>query len=148
MKSKEKKKTTFMQLISSPVLLLRNARDSYINSFNGCANDVGRGGAVVCPVPHVSHVPKNFSYCSSRSRDDEKLREMVRQATCKRIIGREVGLNLQPQTEVIEATTMRKSYSVGVGKIGRIDEDKPCSFEENLLYPRSKSHAIGNVLHR
>ncbi|ESR36011.1 hypothetical protein CICLE_v10029735mg [Citrus x clementina] len=70
---------------------------------------------------------------------------MLRQATCKRIIGREVGLNLQRQTEVIEATTMRKSYSVGVGKIGRIDEDKACSFEENLLYPRSKSHAIGNV---
>ncbi|KAL9417673.1 hypothetical protein AB3S75_040625 [Citrus x aurantiifolia] len=148
MKSKEKKKTTFMQIMSSPVLLLRNARDSYINSFNGCANDVGRGGVVVCPVPHVSHVPKNFSYGSSKSRDDEKLREMLRQATCKRIIGREVGLNLQRQTEVIEATTMRKSYSVGVGKIGRIDEDKPCSFEENLSYPRSKSHAIGNVLHR
>ena len=97
---------------------------------------------------HMFPMCPSISYGSSKSRDDEKLREMLRQATCKRIIGREVGLNLQRQTEVIEATTVRNSYSVGVGKIGRIDEDKPCSFEENLLYPRSKSHAIGNVLHR
>ncbi|KAK9183869.1 hypothetical protein WN943_024214 [Citrus x changshan-huyou] len=78
-----------MQIMSSPVMLLSNARDSYINSFNGGA------------VP-----------------------------------------------EVIEAATMGKSYSVGAGKIRRIDEDKPCTFEENLLYPRSKSHAVGNILRR
>lgn len=146
MKSKGKKKTKFMQIMSSPVVLLSKARDSYINSFNGCVNDVGRGGAVVCLVSHVSHMPKNFSCGSFKSRGDEKLTEMLREATCKRITGSEAGLNLQRQTEVIEATAMGKSYSVGVGKIGRIDEDKPCSFEENLLYPRSKSHAIGNVL--
>jgi hypothetical protein len=39
-----------------------------------------------------------------------------------------------------------RSYSVGVGKIGRIDEDRPCSFREddNLKadWYISKSHAI------
>jgi hypothetical protein len=54
--------------------------------------------------------------------------------------------------EVIKQTTVEpsgrvgRSYSVGVGKIGRIDEDRPCSFREddNLKadWYISKSHAI------
>jgi hypothetical protein len=42
-----------------------------------------------------------------------------------------------------------RSYSVGIGKIGKIDEEKPCSFREddgdNInvdVCPRSRSQAV------
>jgi hypothetical protein len=42
-----------------------------------------------------------------------------------------------------------RSYSVGIGKIGKIDEEKPCSFKEddgdNInvdVCPRSRSQAV------
>ncbi|KAK4357783.1 hypothetical protein RND71_023393 [Anisodus tanguticus] len=41
-----------------------------------------------------------------------------------------------------------RSYSIGVGRLGRIDENKPCDFKEldvnMIVYPRSRSYAIVN----
>ncbi|KAK6777916.1 hypothetical protein RDI58_024634 [Solanum bulbocastanum] len=54
---------------------------------------------------------------------------------------------LPKSTELKKQSTWR-SYSTGVGRLGRIDENKPCDFNEsdvhNVVYPRSRSHSIVN----
>jgi hypothetical protein len=68
---------------------------------------------------------------------------------------------MQPDMHYREAGVMRRessmrysngmamrSYSVGIGKIGKIEEEKPCSFREDDeddkvdVFPRSRSHAV------
>ncbi|KAJ4716120.1 3-isopropylmalate dehydratase large subunit like [Melia azedarach] len=136
MKSKAKKQSKLMQIMLAPIRILIIARDSYVKSTTDCV--VGVNGAIVCPAPQISHVPKNFGVNNSDKVNDEKLRELLRQVSSKRSIGGVAKLNLQLGS--VGNNGVGRSYSVGIGKIGRIDEEKPCYFEEDLLYPRSRSH--------
>ncbi|OMO63393.1 hypothetical protein COLO4_32491 [Corchorus olitorius] len=121
-----------------------------MKSVEGCAGMVTPGGGgAVCPAPPAaSRLPKSFSVNSSRgSGDDEELRRLLRAAS-KRRSGMEIGkVERKMQQQKQPNMAAMRSYSVGIGRIGRIDEDKPCSFEEDdsmedLMYSRSRSHAF------
>ncbi|GLT72289.1 hypothetical protein SLA2020_442390 [Shorea laevis] len=102
------------------------------------------------------NLPKSFSVSSSRCGDDEDFRELIRAASARTSVDRiDMDLILKQQaTQSAMSTTagskgLPKSASVGMGKI---DEDRPCDFEEvgvdgrdvkaNLFYPRSRSYAV------
>ncbi|GFZ16878.1 hypothetical protein Acr_26g0001480 [Actinidia rufa] len=108
---------------------------------------------VVCPAPPV---PRNPSVGSANEVvNGEDVRELVRVGS-KRDAGTKVEMvkvdGLKEEGK-LGASGMRRSYTVGFERIRRIDEDKPCEFEEEedhhvqargnirdqLLYPRSKT---------
>ena len=113
---------------------------------------------MACPAPPV---PRNPSVGSANEVvSGEDVRELVRVAS-KRDAGTKVeivkvdGLKEEGK-RTVGASGMRRSYTVGFGRIRRIDEDKPCEFEEEedhhvqangnirnqQLYPRSKTYVV------
>ena len=153
---KANKQSKLMKIICLPIRILSKAKDLYIKSIEDCAGRVGYGGGVVFPTPPAaSRLPKSFGVNSSKASDDEELRKLLRAAS-KRGIDRKVEQKMQPQQSRKKHANVgsggnmgMRSYSVGIGKIGRIDEDEPCTFEEDevdamadLLYPRSGSHTV------
>lgn len=133
-----------MLIILAPIKLLSKARDFYVNRIQDCNGRIGNcDGAIVCPTAHVVHLSRNLSVNSSNPIHDEELRELLRAASRKNM-----QLNLYGQAEKTKQRGgMGRSYSVGVGKLGRIDEEEACAFEEDcskaaVLYPRSRSYAV------
>lgn len=82
-------------------------------------------------VPTMSLPKSRYSVNSLKGCDDENFGQLLCVASSRIIEG-----ELQPNG-------MARSYSFCVGKIGRIEEDKSCAFEANLMfYPRSRSHIV------
>ncbi|KAG7977223.1 hypothetical protein I3843_05G020400, partial [Carya illinoinensis] len=129
-----------MHFILSPVRILKKAAEFYVKSMDECAGRVGYGGAVGYHAVNVTHLPKSFSVNSSKGSDDEDVGQISRTVSKK-------SLEKKAGTETENGMGIR-SYSVGLGKIGRIDEDRPCCFDEDGvivkadLYPRSRSYAV------
>ncbi|XP_048231956.1 uncharacterized protein LOC125370455 [Ricinus communis] len=150
--NKANKQSKFIfQIIFAPIKILSKARDFYMKSMQDCAGKIGYG-AVTFGGPAVSesvYLPKSFSvsYTQSGSCNNEELRQLLRR---RRSVIQSSNMHIA-QREV-RVTTMvscdeGRSYSVGLGRIGRIDEDRPCSFKEGDdkdadLYLRSRSHAL------
>jgi hypothetical protein len=61
---------------------------------------------------------------------------------------REAGVMRRESTMRYSNGMAMRSYSVGIGKIGKIEEEKPCSFREDDeddkvdVFPRSRSRAV------
>ncbi|KAJ0011149.1 hypothetical protein Pint_33642 [Pistacia integerrima] len=124
MRSKANKRSKFMLVILAPVKILSRARDFYVKGMQDCN-------------ARVVHLSKSLSVNSSKPIDDEEFRELLRAASRK---------NMQ---RTKQSGGMGRSYSVSMGKMGRIDEEEPCAFEEDgsnskadVLYPRSRSYAV------
>lgn len=136
---KNKKSSTGSRLsrcLKAPLRVLCRARDLYVKSMTGCAGKVNYGYA-------GSTLPKSFSVNSSRMSEDEDIR-----ALCRAISQRSQmeAAAAAATAESLRTKGLAKSYSMG---IGRIDEDKPCYFPDELkvksdvsMYPRSKSYAV------
>ncbi|GAY48767.1 hypothetical protein CUMW_114260 [Citrus unshiu] len=122
MRGEAQKQTKLTKICKVPIKILCKARDFYVKGMNGLA----------APAASLS---KSYSVNSINAVDDEDFRQLLRAASTRITDGKS-----QPNG-------MARCYSVSVGKIGRIEEDKPCAFVEdavkaNLLYPRSRSHAV------
>lgn len=142
----------FVRFITTPIRILGKARDVYVRRITDCATGVRYGQSTGCP----NALPKSFSVTSSRSNDDEELRELIRAASVRTLIER-IDMEMIMKQQAAGGTQNRgseglpKSCSVGMG---RIDEDGPCDFEvaavsakvrkADLLYPRSRSYAVTN----
>ncbi|XP_077215617.1 uncharacterized protein LOC143850235 [Tasmannia lanceolata] len=131
----------FTHYMKAPARALCRARDFYVRSMIKCSGSVNYGGAAAGPMM-ASSLPKSFSTNSSRaSTDDDDLREVMRMVSQKSM--REKVQNLKATSR---SNGLPKSFSVA---IGRIDEDMPCNFQEDLkaksdvFYPRSRSYAVG-----
>ncbi|KAH6773464.1 hypothetical protein C2S52_003648 [Perilla frutescens var. hirtella] len=134
MKITENKQSRLRHYVDAPRRFLRRARDFYVDSLVSIDTKVS-----TCPAANASHLPKNFGRCSS-DYDDENLQQMYT-SICNKYSWRERG---NPTTGY---GGIDRSYSIALGKIGTIDEDEPCEFEENVavkndLFLRSRSHAV------
>lgn len=142
-----------MQITRAPIRVLCKARDLYVKSMLNFAGSgrVGHGSI----GGGTAQLPKSFSVNSSRAVvDDKEFKKLLRLVSAKGISDVETYLRCRGgdrRSYGIESSGMRRSYSVGVGKIGRIDEDRACSFREEDddeddaeadLYPRSGSYAV------
>lgn len=163
--SKGKKQSKFVYYLLAPVRILRGAIDFYTNTLCDCAGRISHGSMVVgyTALPHqISHLPRTFSGTSSssvkESKDIEDLRELIRVMTMRNNIISTGNNYNRMETDsrrrlraAVEGGGSGRSYSFGVGRIGRIDEDMPCDFMEvvdinknNIMYPRCRSYAITN----
>ncbi|KAI5661196.1 hypothetical protein M9H77_20519 [Catharanthus roseus] len=153
-----KKQNKYLRGITAPIRALNRI---FMNTMFSCAAsfDQAASNVVNCGIgaPHqvCAELPRSFSVNSSVSataresidREEKELRELIRVVSKK--------LN-EPNYKLVEIQKMKlrtaaemRSYSVGVGKMGRIDEDWPCEFKElgddngGLgVYPRSRSCAV------
>ncbi|XP_059459676.1 uncharacterized protein LOC132189146 [Corylus avellana] len=139
----------FVRFITIPFRLLGKTKDLYVRSMTSCAQGVGHSQSMGSGVA----LPKSFSVSSSRCSDDDDLKELIRAASTRTLVDRiDVDMILKQQaaqSAVMMAGSrgLPKSSSVGMGKI---DEDRPCDFEEvgvgagkaDLFYPRSRSYAV------
>ncbi|KAE8661560.1 Detected protein of unknown function [Hibiscus syriacus] len=151
---RRKKQHILMKIVRLPIRLLSQARDVYIKSMVECAGRTGYGGRVIChTLPEPSRLPKSFSVGSSTANDGEEYRQLLCTVS-KHGIDQKTQQQQQPgvHQRTMESSASRvmgtRSYSVGIGKIGMIDEDRPCSFEEDvidamadLMCPKSRCHA-------
>ncbi|XWS54663.1 hypothetical protein CRYUN_Cryun10bG0107800 [Craigia yunnanensis] len=116
---------------------LHKARDFYVKGMEECTSKVGYGGVIGCPAaPQVSQLPRT----SFSVNNEEKFMNFLEAMSKKR----SMESNLQ-EAEIEHAMKdeyggLKRSYSSIVG-LARIDEDKPCYFEEDALYARSRSYA-------
>ncbi|KAG9440605.1 hypothetical protein H6P81_020770 [Aristolochia fimbriata] len=125
----------FARCIKAPIRVLCKARDLYVRSMTNCAGNMNYS-------MYPTTLPKSFSVASSRASDEEDIREVMRMVSQRS--QREKSGTLSSQSPAV-TQGLPKSFSVG---IGRIDEDKPCYFQEDIkvntdvLYPRSRSYAV------
>ncbi|MBA0623676.1 hypothetical protein Godav_009125 [Gossypium davidsonii] len=152
MRSKGHSHNKFMRFITVPFKALVKARDLYVRSLTTCASRVSYGhGSGGCSAQY-SGLPRSFSSAMSATcNDNEDLRELIRAASVTSLGHRkEMEMLLKQQLRVqMGSKTLPKSCSV---EMGRIDEEKPCEFEENDASaaavvnkknnPRSRSYAV------
>lgn len=117
--------------ILAPVRILKRARQLYLKGVVDCAGGYG-DGAISPVVHHISHLPNtdSLNHSSRRTSGGEGRRELLRTVQVKSV-GNE---NKQRHPFVgYECNRMKMSYSAEVRKMGRIDKDQPCSFEEDQM---------------
>ncbi|XP_031479895.1 uncharacterized protein LOC116250410 [Nymphaea colorata] len=128
----------------SPMRILCKARDLYVNAMLDCAGSMNWDAVGGTAASNMTYLPRSSSLGSSRSGgDDEDLKELVRAVSQKHLddklgerhpfCGRNAGARNTPG-----------NFSL---RIERIDEDKPCYFNEDhglmaskVMFPRSKSY--------
>ncbi|KAF8023081.1 hypothetical protein BT93_F0544 [Corymbia citriodora subsp. variegata] len=164
MRTKTQRHNRFVKIMMIPLRALTKARDLYVRGLN-YADRVGYGN-VGCPAGQFSAMPRSFSVSSSRSSGEaDDLGELIRVASA-RSFGNKIDVDaiLQRQQQQQQRhlkqrpssdwgpKVLPKSCSVAMG---RIDEEEPCEFggdedavkKADLLFPRSRSYAIGNRNH-
>ncbi|XVF17496.1 hypothetical protein REPUB_Repub10bG0127900 [Reevesia pubescens] len=152
MSKKSSKESKLSRYLKAPIKILIKARDFYIKSMTEYSDRIGYGTVMGCPTGQVNALPRSYSVSSTKSSNgDNDLRELIRAASTR-------SLNNKVQSDLLRrqqprqfpnttgANNMLRSNSVG---IGRIDEDKPCDFEEDDhikvktdVFPRSRSYAV------
>ncbi|KAB2058280.1 hypothetical protein ES319_A11G225000v1 [Gossypium barbadense] len=98
-----------------------------------------------CSTGQLNTFPRSYSVSSTRSGNgNDDLRELIRAASTRSLDNNNrVQLDLVRRQKARQSLKMPRSHSVG---IGRIDEDRPCDFDEdikvNIDYVPRKSHAV------
>lgn len=141
---KNSKESRLRRCMKAPMRFLSKVRDFYIQGITECS---GRfpylDAAMGCPPGQLSGaLPRSFSVGSARWSSGDDYRDLVRAASTRSRGHYSVELDL-PKNPPAPAR-LHRSFSFG---IGRIDEDKPCDFGDNVvvkpnLYPRSRSYAV------
>ncbi|XVE86972.1 hypothetical protein DITRI_Ditri18aG0078800 [Diplodiscus trichospermus] len=151
MSKKGSKESKLSRYAKAPIRVLIKAKDFYIKSMAEYSERIGYGTVMGCPTVQVNTLPRSYSVSSTKSGNGgDDLRELMRAAST-RSLGNKVQLDLQKRQQAARqfpntnTRAMPRSHSVG---IGRIDEEKPCDFEEDDfkvktdVFPRSRSYAV------
>ncbi|XP_054810793.1 uncharacterized protein LOC129312189 [Prosopis cineraria] len=146
---KQRKLSWYMK---APIRFLSKARDLYVNGMNRCSPHFNSIDTTFgCPAAHPLVLPRSFSVGSAASESaSDDYRELVRANTVP--YRHRAGLDLSPQKQTSPSQAPAKASKMAVPRsrsvgIGRIDEDKPCEFEDDLktkpsIHGRSRSHAV------
>ncbi|KAI4295790.1 hypothetical protein L6164_035798 [Bauhinia variegata] len=146
-RKKSKKRNLFTHVVKllTPIRILKQARQLYMKGLQDCSAGLGYAGAGSYPA-----VPTKMNF----NEQQIELMEMV----ANRSVGKKNGVDMQGRRRPVMAYNgVKRNYCVGLGKMGRIDEDKPCCFEEDqtdmktrllFLHPTIRSYAINrHVMH-
>lgn len=138
---KPPKEKLIVRCMKAPLRALCKARDLYVKSMTNCANNINYN-------VYPSTLPRSFSVASSRPSEEEDLREVMQMVMAQRSLrvrAADMATTAAMPRPPVGPKGLPKSHSVA---IGRIDEEKPCYFEEDnekgkgrLFYPRSRSYA-------
>ncbi|XP_058773056.1 uncharacterized protein LOC131647160 [Vicia villosa] len=169
MKKESHKQSKFKHYISTPVRILKKAKDLYVNGLLACSGRLAGSAPVHISV---SHLPADTAKENSGER--QSLREIFRTAPMNEMrfvtngervvpirntIGSEMAMQRRQRQRIAAGYKYNRnkmSYQTEVRKMGRIDEDKPCCFEEdesdhsiskgNLVYLYPRSRRINTVV--
>ncbi|KAL2513554.1 uncharacterized protein Fot_27525 [Forsythia ovata] len=135
--------------MKAPIRILTRTRDFYTKSILECDGRIDQGSIICCTGPQVFQLPKNFSLRSTKGSNKLIRLAFARHGGTKiNAVDSEGNLASKKPTVVAVAVAVR-SYSVEVGRLGRIDEDKPCEFKEvdvdEFLYPRTHNDLTGAI---
>ncbi|OIT08200.1 hypothetical protein A4A49_18529 [Nicotiana attenuata] len=145
MSAKASKESRIKKCIKAPIRVLIKARDFYVHSLMDCSGTIGYGTVMGCPaVAQISSLPRSFSANSSMSSKDEDFRELFRIASKRNLVNKVRQKSLAKNG--VNINVVPRSRSVA---IGRIDEDKPCDFGEDVkvntdVFQRSRSYAVSS----
>lgn len=146
-----KKRRKLSRLIKFPLKLLIKARDLYVAGMAGYSDRLGVVGVMGCPTgPVVNTLPKSYSLNSTRSSNySDDYSELLRSASTKSAYGNRIQLDHLQRQKSTKNNKMSRSSSVG---IGRIDEDKSCRFDGNVIkldtdvvFTKSRSYVVGST---
>ena len=107
MRCKGKMQTMLRKILKTPIKVLRKARDFYLKGMENLA------------VPAFCSL-KSCSVNYMRACDNEVLRQLLCVASTEIMEGE------------VQPNGIATYYIFSVGKIGRIEENKPCSFRKML----------------
>ncbi|KAK6133508.1 hypothetical protein DH2020_032754 [Rehmannia glutinosa] len=151
MKITANKQSRLRHYIGAPKRFLLRARDLYVDSMLSFDGKVGSANVMACPATHITNLPKEFGGYRSTTKwdDNENLEELYRSISKKFNWGGmesdKPGLNVRGR-QINAYYGMNRSYSIALGKIGTIDEEEQCDFQEEVTtrsenFSRSRSHA-------
>ncbi|KAL0334949.1 UNVERIFIED_CONTAM: Serine carboxypeptidase-like 1 [Sesamum radiatum] len=137
---------------NAPIGILTRARDFYSNTMCHCGGGGDRRSVVNCTVPRTKHVGS----LKLENGINEDLQGLMRLLATRKGVGAKVDVdsegNLVWRIPAAAEGVVGTSYGGGVGKIGRIDEDKPCCFMEvdvnKLTYSSSTSGNNNKIITR
>ncbi|EEF52261.1 conserved hypothetical protein [Ricinus communis] len=154
MKDKKQKQSKFMKIATIPLKVLGKARDLYVKSITGCATRTSYGHSMSMPN---GQLPKSHSMGSTMSSDGgDDYGDLIRAASV-RSLGHKNEIDMllqqmkQQQQQQQQQKQLPKSVSVGMGFMGRIEEengedegsvDGSKRGAKADLYPRSRSYAV------
>jgi hypothetical protein len=150
---KSRKESTLKKILKAPLRILARARDFYIKGMAEYSDQVC---VMSCPTGNFNTMPRSYSVSSTKPNHlDDDRRGPLRAASTRSNLGsRNSKINVdvparQQYSHKKSATrlgdNMPRSHTV---TIGRIDEEKPCDFDEEdvkvktNVYPRSRSYAV------
>lgn len=143
-KTKTDAKNKPVNYMNAPVRILTRARDFYTNTLCDCGGGIDRRSVINCTVPQTN---RKYNVGSSKEIDDEDLQGLMRILSMRKGGAATVDVDSEGNLVWRKPAVAETSYGGGVGRIGRIDEDKPCSFNEvdvnnKFGYSRSGSNSI------
>ncbi|KAJ4844410.1 hypothetical protein Tsubulata_024935, partial [Turnera subulata] len=162
----------FLRVVKTPVRVLCKARDMYVKGMTNYSTvmvNYGHSSKSSSPAgdgQYLAALPRSMSAVPIRcnNNDSEDFRELVRAASVRSLghlsesdMKQLMVMHLEKQQQpllgshesiIASSKKLPKSCSVGMGFLGRIDEDKAFDEEVNEgsdgkpeLYPRSRSYA-------
>ncbi|MBA0819555.1 hypothetical protein Gohar_022042 [Gossypium harknessii] len=144
MSKKGSKESKLSRYLKAPIRFLIKSGEFYVKSLY--SERVGYGTVMGCSTGQLNTFPRSYSVSRTRSGNgDDDLRELIRAASTRSLDNNNrVQLDLVRRQQARQSLKMPRSHSVG---IGRIDEDRPCDFDEDIkvnidYVPRRKSHAV------
>ncbi|KAL5777572.1 hypothetical protein ACOSP7_010498 [Xanthoceras sorbifolium] len=141
-----------VRFITIPIRVLSKARDMYVRSLTDYAKGARYSNVSTgMPAGQFTALPKSFSVGPKRSYDNEDYKELVRAASVRSMgHANEAEMFLQQQKQlmrqqsaavVVGSKKFPKSCSVGMGFMGRIDEERSCdSGEDNSVGSSNNSN--------
>ncbi|KAJ6871962.1 hypothetical protein NC651_031142 [Populus alba x Populus x berolinensis] len=150
---KSRKESTLKKILKAPLRILARAWDFYMKGMAEYSDQVC---VMSFPTGNFNNMPRSYSISSTKPNHlDDDRREPLRAASTRSNIGsRNSKINVdvparQQYSHKKSATrvgdNMPRSRTVA---IGRIDEEKPCDFDEEdvkvktNVYPRSRSYDV------
>ncbi|KAG6748965.1 hypothetical protein POTOM_046004 [Populus tomentosa] len=158
-KKKSRKESALKKILKAPLRILARAWDFYMKGMAEYSDQVC---VVSCPTGNFNSMPRSYSVSSTKPNHlEDDRREPLRAASTRSDIGsinKKINVDVparQQYSHKKSATrlgdNMPRSRTVA---IGRIDEEKPCDFDEEdvkvktNVYPRSRSYDVSKRLPR
>ncbi|EEF40289.1 conserved hypothetical protein [Ricinus communis] len=111
MRNNGKLSIMFMRIARAPIKVLRKARDVYVNSMLGLARGSENIGYGTIGGDPATNFPRDLSVNNNATEVESYMR--------------------RPRSSIVRSE--RRSYGLDIGKLGRIDEDRVCSFRKDLV---------------
>lgn len=108
------------------------ARTFYRNCLCDCSGNVHESSIIKYSVPQKGEKLQKThnSVSSSKEFYDDDLQDLMQMLSSKNGAGAKVDVDAEGNLVWKKPRVLDSSYSMGVGRIGRIDENESCSFNE------------------